>query len=138
MHPSVGAAIHNVAVVHLRMGNHEKAETMFVEAVAIRKETLGSDQLEVAASLSKLGSTRVALKKFDEALTDLREANRIARYKVGSQSKLGAQTLCNMVSAVLLDAAQLSFNCLINSLYRPTCISKQASCWQLKPRSETL
>ena len=70
VHPSVGAAIHNVAVVHLRMGNHVKAESMFAEAVAIRKETLGDDQLEVAASLSKLGSTRVALKKFDEALTE--------------------------------------------------------------------
>ncbi|CAB9529012.1 Kinesin light chain [Seminavis robusta] len=96
MHPSVGAAIHNVAVVHLRMGNNEKAEKLFAEAVAIRKETLSSDSLEVAASLSKLGSTRVALKKFDEALSDLREATRIARYKAGTNSKLGAQTLCNM------------------------------------------
>lgn len=102
MHPSVGAAIHNVAVVHLRMGNHAKAEQLFSEAVTIRRETLGSDQLEVAASLSKLGSTRVALKKFDEALTDLREANRIARYKVGTNSKLGAQTLCNMVCKLLV------------------------------------
>ena len=50
MHPSVGAAIHNVAVVHLRMGNHEKAEELFVEAVKIRKETLGPDQLELAVS----------------------------------------------------------------------------------------
>ena len=94
MHPSVGAAIHNVAV-------------------AIRKETLGDDQLEVAASLSKLGSTRVALKKFDEALTDLREANRIARYKVGNQHKTVAQTLCNIgflyFSANELLAAEATF-----------------------------
>lgn len=113
MHPSVGAAIHNVAVVHLRMANHVKAESMFAEAVAIRKETLGDDQLEVAASLSKLGSTRVALKKFDEALTDLREAHRIARYKVGSQHKTVAQTLCNIgflfFSANELLAAEATF-----------------------------
>jgi len=50
MHPSVGAAIHNVAVVHLRMGNHEKAEKLFADAVVIRKKTLGDDQLEVAVS----------------------------------------------------------------------------------------
>ena len=114
MHPSVGAAIHNVAVVHLRMGNHEKAEKMFAEAVSIRKETLGSDQLEVAASLSKLGSTRVNLQKFDEALTDLREAHRIARYKVGTNSKLGAQTLCNMVGySCLLPVAWVSIRLTI-------------------------
>ena len=52
MHPSVGAAIHNVAVVHLRMGSHAKAEKLFAEAVMIRKETLGDDQLEVAVSSS--------------------------------------------------------------------------------------
>jgi Tetratricopeptide repeat len=98
IHPSVGAAIHNVAVVHLRMGNHEKAEKLFAEAVAIRKETLGSDQLEVAASLSKLGSTRVALKKFDEALTDLREATRIARYKAGTNVS-GTGNLLRMFSS---------------------------------------
>jgi len=113
MHPSVGAAIHNVAVVHLRLANHEKAEKMFAEAVAIRKETLGDDQLEVAASLSKLGSTRDALGKFDEALTDLREANRIARYKVGNQHKTVAQTLCNIgflyFSANELLAAEATF-----------------------------
>jgi tetratricopeptide (TPR) repeat protein len=96
MHPSVGAAIHNVAVVHMRMNNHEEAEKLFAEAVAIRKETLGTDQLEVAASLSKLGSTRVALGKYDDALADLREAHRIACYKVGHQHKTVAQTLCNM------------------------------------------
>lgn len=110
VHPSVGAAIHNVAVVHLRMGNHEKAEKLFAEAVAIRKETLGSDQLEVAASLSKLGSTRVALKKFDEALTDLREATRIARYKAGAHvSRRGNCCLCFTLCDIISRSTRRSF-----------------------------
>lgn len=145
-HPSVGAAIHNVAVVHLRMGNHETAEKLFSEAVSIRKETLGSDQLEVAASLSKLGSTRVALKKFDEALTDLREANRIARYKVGANSKLGAQTLCNMayVSArqSLIRSLSIPQLFIISSpsilcFFHYSSTFRLGSCWQQKPPSAT-
>lgn len=128
IHASVGAALHNVAVVHLRMGNPDIAEPMFVEAVDIRKETLGCDQLETAASLSKLGSTQVALQKFDDALINLREAHRIACAKVGHHHKTVAQTLCNLAylyfQAGELLAAEATFNDALD-IYRSVWASDQ-------------
>jgi tetratricopeptide (TPR) repeat protein len=48
-HPSVGAALHNVGVVRLRMGQHERAEEILLRAVEIRR-VLPDDQLDLAVS----------------------------------------------------------------------------------------
>jgi Tetratricopeptide repeat len=49
-HPSVGAAIHNVAVVRLRMGQAHVAEELFEQAVSIRRKVLGNKHLDLAVS----------------------------------------------------------------------------------------
>jgi tetratricopeptide (TPR) repeat protein len=49
-HPSVGAAMHNVGVVRLRMGQHERAEELLLRAVEIRREVLTDDHLDLAVS----------------------------------------------------------------------------------------
>ena len=49
-HPSVGAAMHNVGVVRLRMGQHERAEELLLRAVEIRREVLTGDHLDLAVS----------------------------------------------------------------------------------------
>ena len=49
-HPSVGAAMHNVGVVRLRMGHHELAEEILAKTVVIREKVLGSDHLDLAVS----------------------------------------------------------------------------------------
>lgn len=77
------------------MHQHEIAENLFSEAAHMRTQTLGSDHLDVAASLSKLGSTRVALQKFDAAFADLRRACKIARNALGSH-KTVAQILSHL------------------------------------------
>jgi tetratricopeptide (TPR) repeat protein len=61
------------------MNQNALAENLLAEAVQIRKQTLGREHLDVAASLSKLGSVRVALGRFDEAFDDLRAALNIAK-----------------------------------------------------------
>lgn len=68
------------------MNQNELAENLLAEAVRIRKQTLGREHLDVAASLSKLGSVRVALGRFDEAFDDLRAALNIAKYGGSSSS----------------------------------------------------
>jgi tetratricopeptide (TPR) repeat protein len=52
--------------------------------------------LEVAASLSKLGASQIALKKFDDAYVNLRTALRITRQNLGPQHKTVAQMLCHL------------------------------------------
>jgi hypothetical protein len=49
-HSSVGAAIHNVAVVRLRMGQAQRAEELFEEAVLIRRKVIGNNHLDLAVS----------------------------------------------------------------------------------------
>jgi hypothetical protein len=49
-HPSVGAAMHNVGVVRLRMGQHKRAEELLLRAVEIRREVLTDDHLDLAVS----------------------------------------------------------------------------------------
>jgi tetratricopeptide (TPR) repeat protein len=105
-HVSVGAAMHNVGVVRLRMEQHKEAEKILNRAVGIRRVVLGSDHLELAASLAKLGSARVALHKFDDALGDLRESLRINRNTLGRSHKTVAQVLCH-IACLYFEAGEL-------------------------------
>ena len=56
VHPSVGAATHNVAVVRLRMGQADVAEELFEQAVAIRRKVLGDEHLDLAVRAAQKGS----------------------------------------------------------------------------------
>ena len=49
-HSSVGAALHNVGVVQLRIGQPMKAEEAFIRALAIRRKVLETDHLDLAVS----------------------------------------------------------------------------------------
>jgi hypothetical protein len=49
-HSSVGAALHNVGVARLRMGEHLIAEDVLVRAVSIRRAVLGPDDLDLSVS----------------------------------------------------------------------------------------
>lgn len=53
-HSSVGAALHNVGVVRLRIREPMKAEQAFLRALTIRRNTLGTDHLDIAVSSSQL------------------------------------------------------------------------------------
>jgi tetratricopeptide (TPR) repeat protein len=95
-HSSVGAALHNVGVVRLRMGDHMIAEEVLLQAAAIRRNVLGPEHLDLAATLAKLGSARTALEKFDEGLQALREALQITRKILGRSHRTVAQILCHI------------------------------------------
>lgn len=49
-HSSVGAALHNVGVVRLRIGDPLKAEEAFLRALSIRHNVLETDDLDLAVS----------------------------------------------------------------------------------------
>jgi tetratricopeptide (TPR) repeat protein len=51
-HSSVGAALHNVGVVRLRIGEPLKAEEAFLRALAIRRNVLEAGHLDLAVSSS--------------------------------------------------------------------------------------
>lgn len=76
------------------MGQFALAENLLAEAVQIRRQTLGPDHVEVAASLSKLGSVRLQAGRIEEAFTDLQKALKIA--KKLQKAKTIAQMLCHL------------------------------------------
>ena len=76
------------------MGQYALAENLLAEAVQIRRQTLGHDHVEVAASLSKLGSVRLQAGRMEEAFADLQKALKIA--KKLQKPKTIAQMLCHL------------------------------------------
>ena len=56
--------------------------------------------------MSKLGSARLVLQKFDDALRDLKEAQRITRKTLGRNNKMEAQILCH-VACLYFEAGEL-------------------------------
>lgn len=105
-HPSVGAAMHNVGVVRLRMEEHATAEAILIRAVSIRRKVLGNDHLDLAASLAKLGAAQVVLQKFEDALQNLREALRITRKTLGRSHRTVAQIMCH-IACLYFEAGEL-------------------------------
>lgn len=81
-------------VCRQRMGQFPLAENLLAEAVQIRRQTLGPDHVEVAASLSKLGSVRLQAGRIEEAFHDLQKALKIA--KKLQKAKTIAQMLCHV------------------------------------------
>lgn len=88
--------MHNVGVCRQRMQQHALAANLFREAVQIRKATLGEQHVEVAASLSKLGTAQAALKEHDQAYQSIRQALQIAQSQLGTNHKTTAQMLCHL------------------------------------------
>lgn len=62
-HSSVGAALHNVGVVRLRIGEPMKAEDAFLRALAIRRNVLEGDNLDLAVSNGERLSSRSTVLK---------------------------------------------------------------------------
>ena len=54
-HSSVGAALHNVGVVRLRIGQPKKAEEAFVRSLTIRRKVLETDHLDLAVRIVGTG-----------------------------------------------------------------------------------
>ena len=88
------------------------------------------------ASLTKLGSARVALHKFDDGLQVLREALRVTRKTLGRSNKTVAQILCHMAclyyeaaeffsaQATFEDALEIYREVFPSEVERDTCMAQ--------------
>jgi tetratricopeptide (TPR) repeat protein len=76
-HRFVIPILHNLTVVHTWNGNYNKALYYCNECLTWRREKLGCDHIDVAASLSELGIIHYAKEDFNKALGAFREALQI-------------------------------------------------------------
>ncbi len=93
----VGAVLTNIAEL-------DKAESLLVESVAERRQLLGPDHPEVAASLLDLGRLRGEQDRLDEALDHYREALRI--YELSSPEAPDIAELYSRIGGIHLDAGR--------------------------------
>ena len=67
-HPDYGACIDNLAGFHLRVGNLDKAEVLYKQAVKIRRIAMGENHLEFAQSLFNLANLYEEMQSYAKAI----------------------------------------------------------------------
>jgi CHAT domain-containing protein len=67
-HPDVAGALHNLAIIYLKLAQHDKALPVQLRAVAIREKVFGSEDTSNARSLGNLALIYSQLEQFEKAL----------------------------------------------------------------------
>jgi len=96
LHEDVGAALHNVGLVHLRANEYGEALAYFERAVRVRKGSLGREHPEVAVSQVKVGITLLLMHSFDLALQAFLDALSIRKRALGDLHASNAAIYCNI------------------------------------------
>jgi serine/threonine-protein kinase len=77
---TIAQSLHRLADYHEEVGNYEAADSLYLEALSIRRSVLGPNHRDVATTLSKLGSIRwYNMGDFAAADSFLHEALRIRK-----------------------------------------------------------
>jgi len=92
-HYRVGAAMHNIGIVHLRAGDLSDALEALELAVAVRKASLGKLHPKVADSLVEMGIVFLSLKQYDDAIDVLNEALDLREREVSTSTDPRKQLL---------------------------------------------
>jgi tetratricopeptide (TPR) repeat protein len=69
----------NLGTTHLRLGNHQQAETAYIRSVQIAETTAGSADRALVRPLHGLGATYYAVGQFEDASSILRRAVDLSR-----------------------------------------------------------
>jgi tetratricopeptide (TPR) repeat protein len=82
-HPLQGSTLHEIVLIHLKGGRLKKALHISEVVLGIRKEALGEGHIDVARTLTTIGSCLAAQGKFIAATECFKEALRISQAAVG-------------------------------------------------------
>lgn len=83
LHQNIGATLHNIGIVQMRLEQYDEALLSFQKAVRVRRGAIGRDHADVATSLVKVGVVELLLRRFDSALLTFREALSVRRHALG-------------------------------------------------------
>ena len=92
----VGAELNQQAAAAIDRSDFDEAERLYREALALRRERLGPDHLDVALSLGNLAWVRQWQGQYDEAETLHREALAIRRKQLGDEHPDVARSLTSL------------------------------------------
>ena len=82
-----------VGQIHTQLGDYEKARRVFEDALAIRQRVLGSDHVDVAASLANLAEAHFRSGQYADALEPCRRSLAIRRRALGTTHAATLETL---------------------------------------------
>jgi tetratricopeptide (TPR) repeat protein len=99
VHPLVGSALHNIALVNLFAGRYKDAECYFQDAISVRVAALGKDHPDVSTSMLKLGMIQMANDNLDTAYATCTQVLYTRRKVIGYQQPEIAKIL-NLVAYV--------------------------------------
>jgi tetratricopeptide (TPR) repeat protein len=88
VHPATALSISNEAAALRELGRLAEAEPLAVQALEIRKRTLGEDHADYAVSLTEVGELRLAQKRWKEAAKLFSDAEQILVKAIGVESPL--------------------------------------------------
>ncbi len=86
--------------VYRRLGALDKAEQLLMEAIQIRRSLYGSMHLEIASSLSRIGSLLTDQGNYVDAVETLREALTIQQELLGDDHHDTVDTMNNLANAL--------------------------------------
>jgi eukaryotic-like serine/threonine-protein kinase len=95
---AVAELLHNVASIHVSMGEFEKAHALHEEARAIREKALGPEHPGVASSLNHLATGRYAVGAHEDAKRLLERAVEIRQRALGPEHPSIASNLTNLAT----------------------------------------
>lgn len=117
-HKRVATALHNLAVVHLRMDNLEDAFDSIKAAINIRRDKFGDHHHKVADSLVEFGIILLAQEEYDSSIAAFnislsvreREMAKTDEYEQGNV-KLQIAKILNNIGCVYFDYGTLILIC---------------------------
>ncbi len=86
--------------VYRRLGALEKAEQLLMNAIQIRRSLYGSMHLEIASSLSRIGSLQTDQGDYEGSIETLREALNIQQELLGDDHHDTVDTMNNLANAL--------------------------------------
>ena len=95
-HPEFATSLNNLAVLHQRMGNYEKALPLYIQAKNIREKVLGEEHPEFASLLNNLAYLYQLKGNYEKALILYIQAKNIRKKVLGEEHPDFATSLNNV------------------------------------------
>jgi len=110
MNHRVGATLHNIGIVRLRIGHLDGALDSIKEATRIRRATLGESHPKVADSLVEKGIIMLSLEHFDESIEAFNEAIEIREMEsTETKSKQKREKITLQIAKILNNIGSVYF-----------------------------
>jgi tetratricopeptide (TPR) repeat protein len=84
-HPDTAQSLSNLGSLYYKIGQSDRAESLYLRSLTIREQQLGMDHLQTAASLNNLALLYESMQRYSEAEQLYRRSIAIREAKLGAE-----------------------------------------------------